>query len=212
MKETTKTKNQNNTELIFILDRSGSMGGLETETINGYNSVVKKQTEECENLKVTTVLFDNQIDKIYDGVSGKDAMLNDKQYFVRGSTALLDAVCVTIKEVENRHKKMTVSKRPKKVIVAITTDGYENSSKEYDYPKTKELIKTKQENGWEFLFMAANIDEKLVGREMGISKNACYKFSSSSEGIERVSCFLSKKLSSMIREDKTKNLNKKGSQ
>lgn len=191
----TVSKNKN-CELIFILDRSGSMGGLEEETIKGYNSVVKTQSALDGDLKVTTILFDNQVEKIYDGVDADKAELNNKQYFVRGTTAMLDAIGTTLKEVETRHNKLTKSQRPKKVIVAITTDGYENASKEYTYPLVKKLIEGKQKDGWEFMFLAANIDEKLVGANLGISKDRCTKFESSKKGVEKMSyqmsCMMSK--------------------
>lgn len=173
-------------ELIFILDRSGSMGGLEEETIKGYNSVIKNQIALSDNLKVTTVLFDNFIEKIYDGVDAKEAMLNNKQYYVRGSTAMLDAVGTTIKEVELRHSKLPKSKIPK-VIVAITTDGYENASKEYTFPLVKKLIESKQKNDdWDFLFLAANIDEKLVGSNLGISEKMCCEYIPTPSGIKNM--------------------------
>lgn len=185
MEKTNQTKQ--NCELIFILDRSGSMGGLEEETIKGYNSVVKTQSSLGGDLKVTTILFDNQVEKIYDGVDANNATLDDKQYFVRGTTAMLDAIGSTIKEVETRHKHMQESDKPQKVIVAITTDGYENASKEYTYPLVKSLIENKQKQGWEFMFLAANIDEKLVGANLGISKDHCTKFESSKKGVEKMS-------------------------
>ena len=163
------------------------MGGLEEETIKGYNSVVKEQSKADGNLKVTTILFDNQVEKIYDGVDAKNAKLNSKQYYVRGSTAMLDAIGTTIKEVETRHKNLTKCQRPQKIIVAITTDGYENASKEYTFPLVKKLIETKQKTGWEFMFLAANIDEKLVGGSLGINANRCAKFSANTKGIEKMS-------------------------
>lgn len=195
--KTTQTKNKN-CELIFILDRSGSMGGLESETIKGYNSVIKTQSALDENLKVTTILFDNQIEKIYDGVSAKQAKLNDKKYYVRGSTAMLDAIGTTIKEVEQRHKGLTKEQKPKKVIVAITTDGYENASREYTFPLVKNLIEKKQKAGWEFMFLAANIDEKLVGSNLGIKSKYCKKFVASKEGVADMSCKMSAMMSKMM--------------
>lgn len=193
MEKTKKILNKN-CELIFILDRSGSMGGLEEETIKGYNSVIKNQSALNKNLKVTTVLFDNQIEKIYDGVDANSAMLNDKQYFVRGTTSMLDAVGTTIKEVEIRHNKLSKAQKPQKVIVAITTDGYENASKEYTFPMVKNLIENKQKCGWQFIFMAANIDEKLVGSNLGIRSDYCSSFVSNCEGVSEMSY----KMSSMI--------------
>lgn len=197
MKQTTQTNN-NNCELIFILDRSGSMGGLEKETIKGYNSVVKKQNTLMPNIKVTTILFDNKVEKVYDGVEANKAKLNESKYFVRGSTAMLDAIGTTIKEVEVRHKKLKKVDRPNKVIVAITTDGYENASREYTFPLVKNLIESKQKDGWEFMFLAANIDEKLVGSNLGINAKHCTKFEASKTGMAKMSCKMSAMMSELI--------------
>ncbi len=195
MKTTQTTKKD--CELIFILDRSGSMGGLEEETIKGYNSVLKKQSELEGDLKVTTVLFDNQIEKVYDGVSANKAKLNNKQYFVRGTTAMLDAIGMTIKEVETRYKKLSKDEKPQKVIVAITTDGYENASQEYTFPMVKKLIEGKQKEGWEFMFLAANIDEKLVGNNLGIKADLCTKFTSDKKGVAKMSCAMAEVMSKL---------------
>lgn len=180
-------------ELIFILDRSGSMGGLEEETIKGYNSVVKNQIELSDNLKVTTVLFNDLVEKIYDGVDAKEAFLDNKKYYVRGATAMLDAVGTTIKEVDARNAKLPKNKRPK-IIVAITTDGYENASKEYTYPMIKKLIEEKKKENWEFLFLAANIDEKLVGSKLGISDMMCCEYIPTSLGVEDMARELSSRI------------------
>lgn len=200
MNKTNETKNKN-CELIFILDRSGSMGGLEDETIKGYNSVVKQQSSLDDNLKVTTVLFDNEVEKIYDGVEAKKAKLTDKQYFVRGTTAMLDAIGTTIKEVETRHKKLSKDlQKRQQVIVAITTDGYENASREYTFPMVKKLIEQKEKDGWKFMFLAANIDEKVVGSSLGIKSERCTKFTASKKGMAKMSCEMSCMMSKLRNE------------
>lgn len=193
----TKIQNQTKTELIFILDRSGSMGGLEDETIKGYNSVVKNQQKLGGDLSITTILFDNQYEKIFDGVCAKDAKLTNKQYYVRGTTALLDAIGLTLNEVEARHKKLAKKDRPDKVIVAITTDGYENASREYTFPKVKNLIEEKTNGGWEFMFLAANIDEKVVGANLGIKSECCTKFVANKKGVQDMSAKMCKMMYDM---------------
>ena len=177
------------------------MGGLEEETIKGYNSVIKNQQKLGGELSVTTILFDNQYEKIFDGVSAKDAKLTDKQYFVRGTTALLDAIGLTLNEVEARHKKLAKKDRPDKVIVAITTDGYENASREYTFPKIKNMIENKTANGWEFMFLAANIDEKIVGANLGIKTENCARFSANKKGVKDMSARMCKMMCE-LREDK----------
>ncbi|MFA6860549.1 MAG: vWA domain-containing protein [Clostridia bacterium] len=159
------------TELVFILDRSGSMGGLEDETIKGYNSVVKKQSEIGGKLLITTVLFDNEYEVVFDGVEPSKAILDNDIYFVRGSTAMLDAIGKTITSLKDRYLKLPEDKKPAKTIIAITTDGYENASREFTYLSVQSLIKEQKEKDWDFIFLASGIDEKKVGNSIGLSKD-----------------------------------------
>ena len=147
-------------ELVFIMDRSGSMGGLESDTIGGYNSMLNKQKkEEKGEVYVTTVLFDDQYELLHDRISiSKVKPITDKDYYVRGSTALLDAIGKTVAKVKAEQNKLGKEKS-KKVLFIIITDGMENASKEYSVAAVKNLIETqKKKDKWEFLFLGANID------------------------------------------------------
>lgn len=162
---------ENLTELVFILDRSGSMGGLESDTIGGFNSMIKKQQKEEGEAIVSTVLFDDECEVIHDRVAIKKVKkLTDKDYYVRGCTALLDAVGGAINHIEKVHKYAREEDRPAKTLFIITTDGLENASKEYTFKGVKKLIEhQKKKHNWEFLFLGANIDAIEVAGNMGIS-------------------------------------------
>ncbi len=173
--------NENATEVIFILDRSGSMGGLESDTIGGYNSMLEKQKNTEGEIRVTTVLFDDKVEKLYDNVLLNEVKpMTDKEYFVRGCTALLDAVGSTVESVGKRHKKGI---RPQKTLFVITTDGLENASCEYSYDKVKKMIeKKKEKHNWEFLFLGANIDAAAEAGRLGISAEKAVKFKCDKKG------------------------------
>lgn len=174
------------TELVFILDRSGSMNGLEEDTIGGFNGMLKKQKAEGEKVNVTTVLFDDEVDIIHDRFS-IDIIepLTSKDYYVRGCTALLDAVGMSIKKTENVQKHLPKEHRAGKVIFVITTDGLENSSVNYTYPQIKKMIEAKKELGWEFLFLGANIDAPAEAERLGISRKRAVTYENDSEGVSR---------------------------
>ena len=172
------------TELVFILDRSGSMSGLEDDTIGGFNGMIRKQKETGEQVNITTVLFDDQVDVIHDRFPIDIVQpLTDEEYYVRGCTALLDAVGESIKKVENVQKHLPDDYRAGKIIFVITTDGHENSSKEYSYPVIKKMIESKKEAGWEFLFLGANIDAGSEAEKMGISRERSVTYENDSEGV-----------------------------
>ena len=158
------------TELVFILDRSGSMSGLEADTIGGFNSMLTKQKEEGEAL-VSTVLFDNDSTVIHDRLPlGEVPPLTEKEYFTRGCTALLDAVGGSIHHIGNIHKYARREDVPEKTMFIITTDGYENASRRYDYERVRRMIERQKERyGWEFLFLGANIDAAKEAARFGIS-------------------------------------------
>ena len=163
---------KNLTELVFILDRSGSMAGLEDDTIGGFNAVIEKQKGEPGEAYVSTVLFDNYTEVIHDRVSlERVPKLTREEYYVRGCTALLDAVGGAIHHIGNVHKYAREEDRPEKTLFIITTDGMENASRRYDYARVKAMIHRKKEKyGWEFLFLGANIDAAKEAARFGIEK------------------------------------------
>jgi hypothetical protein len=171
------------TELVFILDRSGSMGGLEEDTINGYNSILDKQISEAGEAIISTVLFDSSIELLHDRLNIREALpLTDKDYYVRGSTALLDAIGVSISRTVN-NTKLKKSEKPEKVIFVITTDGEENSSREYSFDKINKMISYQKEKyGWEFIFLGANIDAIATARRFGINEDRASNYHSDKEG------------------------------
>ena len=161
------------TELVFILDRSGSMSGLEKDTIGGFNSMLEKQRKEPGDAVVSTVLFDNEIEVIHDRVAIADVPnLTDEEYYVRGCTALLDAVGGAIHHIGNVHKYARKEDVPEKTLFIITTDGLENASRRYTYDKVRHMIEHQKERyGWEFIFLGANIDAAAEARRFGIDES-----------------------------------------
>ena len=166
---------KNLTELVFILDRSGSMAGLEEDTIGGFNAMIRRQKLEPGEAIVSTVLFDSRCDVIHDRVDlSRVPQLTRKEYYVRGCTALLDAVGGAIHHIGNVHKYAREEDRPERTLFVITTDGMENASRQYDYARVKAMIERQQERfGWEFLFLGANIDATQEAARFGIgARNA----------------------------------------
>ena len=161
---------KNLTELVFILDRSGSMSGLEADTIGGFNAMIEKQKKEEGEALISTVLFDNDMQVIHDRVPlDRVPALTEKEYFVRGCTALLDAVGGAIHHIGNVHKYAREEDRPEKTLFVITTDGMENASRRYTYDKVRSMIEHEKEKyGWEFLFLGANIDAAREAARFGI--------------------------------------------
>lgn len=176
--------NKNLTEMVFILDRSGSMSHLESDTIGGYNSLLEKQKKEQGDAVVTTVLFDDKYEIIHDNADIKKVNpLTDREYFARGSTALLDAVGKTINYVGHRHKYTRDSEIPQKTMVVIITDGFENASREFSQSQVKSMIEHQKEKyGWEFLFLGANIDAVSTARSYGITPDRAVKYEADSVG------------------------------
>ncbi len=175
---------KNLTELVFILDRSGSMSGLESDTIGGFNSMIEKQKREAGEAIVSTVLFDNESEVIYDRVEiGKIEPMTDKVYTARGCTALLDAVGGAIHHIGNVHKYARDEDVPEHTMFIITTDGMENASRSYDSGKVKAMIeRQKSKYGWEFIFLGANIDAVETARRFGIDRDRAVKYISDKRG------------------------------
>lgn len=172
------------TEVVFIMDRSGSMSGLESDTIGGFNGMLEKQKKESGDAVISTVLFDDCMEVIHDRMEiRKVQKMTDKEYYVRGCTALLDAIGNAVHHIRNVHKYAREEDRPEKTIFIIITDGLENASRQYTYTKVKEMIeRQKDKYGWEFLFLGANIDSIHEAKRFGITEDRAVNFHSDSEG------------------------------
>ena len=177
---------KNLTEIVFILDRSGSMSGLEADTIGGFNSMIEKQKKAEGEALISTVLFDNTSEVIHDRVSVQNIKpMTDEDYTVRGCTALLDAIGGAIHHIGNVHKYARTEDVPEHTMFVITTDGMENASRRYDSEKVKKMIERQKEKyGWEFLFLGANIDAVETARGFGISEDRAVNYHSDSEGTQ----------------------------
>lgn len=172
------------TEVVFILDRSGSMSGLEGDTIGGFNSMIEKQKKEEGEALVSTILFDNYSEVLHDRVEvSKIEPLTDRDYTVRGCTALLDAIGGAIHHIGNVHKYARNEDVPEHTIFIITTDGMENASHQYSREKIKAMIeRQKTKYGWEFLFLGANIDAIETARSYGIDQDRAVEYNCDSVG------------------------------
>ena len=174
------------TELVFILDKSGSMGGLESDTIGGFNSMLQKQKAVDGECRITTVLFDNNYELLHDRIDIRAvAPITEKEYYVGGSTALLDAIGRTIHKVGTAEKHTADDYRAEKVLFVIITDGQENASRAYSSDRVKAQIeRQKKEYGWEFIFLGANIDAVETAKRFGISRDRAQNYQSDAEGVE----------------------------
>lgn len=173
------------TEIIFILDRSGSMEGLEADTIGGFNSMMRKQASEPGDALVSTLLFDNDVEVIHDRLNIKDVPeITSKEYYVRGCTALLDAVGGAIKHISMIHKYARKEDVPEKTLFIITTDGMENASRIFSYEDVKKMVEhEKSKYGWEFIFLGANIDAAAEVSRYGIDSSMAVNYNCDSEGV-----------------------------
>ena len=182
-----KGKSKNNiVDVVFILDRSGSMGGLESDTIGGFNSMLEKQRKLEGKAYITTVLFDDQYELLHDRIDiSKVKNITEKEYYVRGNTALLDAIGKTIAKEKAIQDTLGKNEKADKVLFVIITDGLENSSREYNSTIVKKLIETqKAKDGWEFLFLGANIDAIETASAIGISAERAVNYNSDSVGTQ----------------------------
>ena len=186
-------------EVVFIMDRSGSMSGLEEDTIGGFNAMLEKQKKESGNIIWSTVLFDHISEVVHDRVPvDKVKELDSDTYYVRGSTALLDAVGGAIHHIGNVHKYAREEDRPTKTLFVITTDGMENSSVIFDYRRVKRMIEKQQKKyGWEFIFLGANIDAVGVAGRIGIAPERSARFHNDGVGIAKNFKVVSESMSMM---------------
>lgn len=175
---------KNFTEIVFILDRSGSMSGLEEDTIGGFNSMLQKQRNQQGEAVVSTVLFDDKSEVIHDRDDIRSVReLTTDDYWVRGCTALLDAVGGAIHHIGNVHKYARDEDVPENTLFIITTDGMENASRRYSKEDVKRMIERQREKyGWEFIFLGANIDAVSTARHIGIPENRAVDFKCDSAG------------------------------
>ena len=181
-------KQENNlTELVFILDRSGSMAGLESDTIGGFNANIEKQKKEDGDAFVTTYLFDHDLMMLHDRVKLTEIpAMTDRDYTVRGSTALIDAMGEAITHIQQIHKYARPEDVPSHTIFVITTDGLENASRKFDSSTVKKMVEAQKEAGWEFLFLGANIDAVETASKLGISRECAANYCSDSVGTEKM--------------------------
>lgn len=209
-----KKTNNGITELVFILDRSGSMAGLEGDTIGGFNSLIEKQKKQEGICYVSTVLFDHKSEVIHDRIElNQIKALTEKEYFVRGCTALLDAIGGAIHHIANIHKYARAEDVPEHTMLVIMTDGYENASHIYSSDKVKAMIEhEKKKYGWEFLFIGANIDAVETANKYGIGEDRAVNYKADSQGTGVVYDTLSDTVCCMraslpIERDWSKNIN-----
>ena len=190
---------KNLTEIVFILDRSGSMSGLEADTVGGFNAMIAKQKKEPGEALISTVLFDDESVVVHDRVLVQNiAPMTERDYYVRGCTALLDAIGGAIHHIGNVHKYARTEDVPEHTLFVITTDGMENASRRYDSERVKQMIeRQKARHGWEFLFLGANIDAAKEAARFGISSDRAVTYKCDEIGTalnyevigETVACF-----------------------
>jgi uncharacterized protein YegL len=176
----------NLTELVFILDRSGSMYGCTAQTINGYNKILTDQKKNPEHAVVTTVLFDDIVEIVHDRKPiHRVAKLTNKTYFTRGCTALYDAVGKTIQSLIHVYQNTPEAKQPHKVIFVIITDGYENASREFNAKQVRDMIRLERETyHWDFMFLGANIDSAQCAETIGIQRECAADFDTGGDGMD----------------------------
>lgn len=180
----TEEKTNGQTELVFILDRSGSMAGLESDTIGGFNGMLAQHRSEGGDVLVSTVLFDHENEVIHDRVRIADVpALTSKEYYTRGCTALLDAMGDAIHHIKNVHKYARPEDRPARTMFIITTDGMENSSTRYTADQVRAMVKQQEEAGWAFVFLGANIDAVQVAGGLGIRPEFAAEFACDAAGV-----------------------------
>lgn len=185
--------NNNTTELVFIIDKSGSMSGMEADTIGGFNAMLEKQKKEDGKCYVSTVLFSNDSEILHDRLDLSQVKpMTEREYSVGGCTALMDAIGGAIHHVESIHKYARSEDVPAHTLFLITTDGMENASHTYSAAKVKEMIKRQEkENGWEFIFIAANIDAAETADSIGICRERAANYRQDKEGCQKLYAVMS---------------------
>ncbi len=180
------TEKKECTELVFILDRSGSMSGLESDTIGGYNSLLAKQQKEPGEALLTTVLFDDRVELLHDRLNLREMVpITDQEYYVRGTTALLDAVGITISKIVDQTRRTPKEEQSKHTLFVITTDGMENASREFSYEQVRRMIEhQKSRYNWEFLFLGANIDAVAAAERFGICEDRAVNYNADIQGTQ----------------------------
>lgn len=187
---------KNALELVFILDKSGSMHGLEKDTVGGFNSVIDEQKKLDGEVLVTTVLFSNSSERVHDRVGiGKIAPMTEEDYRVGGCTALLDAVGETVEHIEKIHKYIRDEDVPESTMFVITTDGLENASRKYSGKQIKKMIEKKKEEGWKFIFLASNIDVAETADNLGVGAANAVEFEPTADGSRKLFACACKKIS-----------------
>ena len=193
-----KKQTNNITEIVFILDRSGSMGGLENDTIGGFNAMLKEQKEKDGKAFVTTVLFDHERFTLHDRLPIEQVPeMTAKDYTVRGCTALLDAIGYTIEHIKSIHRYARREDVPASTMFVITTDGYENASRHFSGPAVKKMINAQKKKGWEFLFIGANIDAIATAKDYGIESDRAVNYHADAQGTQAVFQSVGKAVSQM---------------
>lgn len=179
----TETVQNNITELVFIIDKSGSMSGLENDTIGGFNSLIRKQKKESGECYVSTVLFSDRSEVVHDRVPISEVNeMTEDDYCVHGCTALIDAIGGAIKHISSVHRYIRKEDVPQRTMFVITTDGMENASRKYSSKDVKKMIRSKEKEGWEFLFIGANIDSVETAGNFGIRKDRAVNYHADSMG------------------------------
>ncbi|MDO4501454.1 MAG: VWA domain-containing protein [Erysipelotrichaceae bacterium] len=176
---------KNLTEVVFIIDESGSMSGLEKDTVGGFNSTIKKQKEEEGECLVSTVFFNSVSRVLHDRIDSREISdMKEKDYYPNGCTALVDALGDSIKHIKRVHRYIREEDVPEKTLFVITTDGMENASRKYSMAQVKKMIEDQKEKGWEFIFLAANIDAYETARDYGIDMELCAPYVNDAKGNE----------------------------